>query len=130
MKIKKVETVAQEKNRVEVIINRKPYTIIAEEKQEYLLSLAEYVNEHMQEITKANPYLSQERAAVLTALNLCDTYFKLQKSSEELEKQVVSYSKELGRSEAKMKKLQDEMNMLKEQTEKKEQEMLDMIDRM
>ncbi len=121
---------AEEKNRVEVTINRKPYTIIAEETQEYLLSLAEYVNEHMQEITKANPYLSQERAAVLTALNLCDTYFKLQKSSEELEKQVVSYSKELGRSEAKLRKLQDEINVLKEETRKKEQEMLDMIDRM
>jgi cell division protein ZapA len=69
------------KNRVEVRISGKEYTIIGNESDEYIQKIALYVDRKMSEITKSNNNLSTSMVAVLTAVNLADELYKLNEES-------------------------------------------------
>ena len=71
------------KNRVEVRIAGKEYTIIGNESDEYIQKIALYVDRKMGEITTSNNNLSTSMVAVLTALNLADELYKLNEESIE-----------------------------------------------
>jgi len=92
-----------DKNRVEVRIAGKEYILVGTATDEYIQKIALYVDKKMNEIMKSNHKLSTAMAAVLTALNVADDYFKSLKNSEDLEK--------------KLKRVQEHLDILKDENE-------------
>lgn len=68
------------KNKVEVRIYGKEFTLKGEEPIEYLHKVAHYVDKKMAEISKNSVRMSAATTAILSAVNLADDYFKLQLS--------------------------------------------------
>jgi len=79
-------------NKVTVRINGQEYNMVGKEPKEYLLKVASYVDDKMQEVVEANPSLSTAMAAVLTTLNIADELFKC---SYELDEVNTKYKKPL-----------------------------------
>ena len=68
-----------ESNKVKVIIFGQSYTIDGDAPKEYILQLAEYLNEKMEEIRRNSSVTNPTQIAILAALNITDEYFQLQK---------------------------------------------------
>jgi len=92
------------KNKVEVRIAGKDYTLVGIESDEYMQKIALYIDRKMTEIMRVNSKLSTSMASVLTAVNVADDYFKARES-------VVSLSTE-------NKNAQDEILRLKEENKR------------
>ncbi len=75
---------AQKKD-IPVIINGKVYTLSGYESEEYLQSIAMYINNKITECKSSEHYrkLNTEYQGVLLALNIADDYFKAKKQVEE-----------------------------------------------
>ena len=74
-----------QKNDIPVIINGKVYTLSGYESEEYLQSIALYINNKISECKSSEHYrkLSPEYQSVLLALNIADDYFTVKKQAEE-----------------------------------------------
>ena len=74
-----------QKNDIPVIINGKVYTVSGYESEEYLQSIAMYINNKITECKSSEHYrkLNAEYQGVLLALNIADDYFKVKKQAEE-----------------------------------------------
>lgn len=74
-----------QKHDISVVINGKVYTLSGYESEEYLQSIAMYINNKMTECKGSEHYrkLSPEYQSVLLALNIADDYFKAKKQAEE-----------------------------------------------
>lgn len=74
-----------QKNDIPVIINGKVYTLSGYESEEYLQSIAMYINNKITECKSSEHYrkLNAEYQGVLLALNIADDYFKVKKQAEE-----------------------------------------------
>ncbi|MBQ3426067.1 MAG: cell division protein ZapA [Clostridia bacterium] len=70
-------------NKVNITINSRVYTVVADEEESYIKSLCEYVNDKVNTVLREGSHVMGERPIVLAALNICDEYFKLLNSSEE-----------------------------------------------
>ncbi|MDE7367979.1 MAG: cell division protein ZapA [Lachnospiraceae bacterium] len=77
-----------QKNDIPVIINGKVYTLSGYESEEYLQSIAMYINNKITECKSSEHYrkLNAEYQGVLLALNIADDYFKIRKQAEESNK--------------------------------------------
>lgn len=77
-------------SRVKVNIYGNEYSILGEAEPEYILKLAEYINNRMKEIGKTITNGNITQIAILTALNIADEYFQLQEKkgdiTDEMEK--------------------------------------------
>lgn len=62
------------------IFGRK-YKIKGVEDESYIRSVAKYVNDRMLEVSKAASFPSQDRLAVLAALNIADELFQQRRAS-------------------------------------------------
>jgi cell division protein ZapA len=71
-------------NRVTVEIYNEEYIVKGEENSDYIQMLAAYVDRRMRMVKQRNPNLSNQRVAVLTALNLADELNKLQEDYDQL----------------------------------------------
>lgn len=80
-------------NRLTVKINGMEYTLKGEEKEEYLLKLASYVDKKLKSIMDINPRLDTTSAAVLTAVNTIDEVFKQRQAYEEIAKEKEEFKK-------------------------------------
>lgn len=76
------------KNKVEVRIAGKDYTLVGVESDEYIQKIALYIDRKMGEITRQYNKLSTSLTAVLTALNVADDYFKVTESEAGLKKEI------------------------------------------
>lgn len=92
------------KNKVEVKIAGKDYTIVGTESEEYIQRVGLYIDRKMNEVMRSNNKLSTSLAAVLTAMNVADDFFKCHENES-------NYKKEA-------KKLQEELESLKEEKNK------------
>ncbi len=108
-----------EKNKIDVRIRGRQYTISAQEPEEYIFKICAYLDKKLGEIMDYNPRLSMDMAAVLTALNLADLHFKAQKTESELRGQVMSYDAKLEEAEQDKKRLQAQIEVLKSELERK-----------
>lgn len=74
-----------QKNDIPVVINGKVYTLSGYESEEYLQSIAMYINNKITECKSSEHYrkLNPEYQSVLLALNIADDYFKAKKQVEE-----------------------------------------------
>lgn len=93
------------RNKVIVRINGAEYTLMGEETEDYLFSIANYVDKKVREILYSNPKHSTTSAAVLTSLTLTNDLFKIKNELEMAKKSVKE-------PEEKSKKLQNEYNEL------------------
>jgi cell division protein ZapA len=71
-------------NRVTVEIYNEEYVVKGEENSDYIQMLAAYVDRRMKMVKQRNSNLSNQRVAVLTALNLADELNKLQEDYDQL----------------------------------------------
>ncbi len=101
------------KNKVYVRICGKDYTIVGAESEEYIQRVAFYLDKKMSEVFKANEKLSTSMAAVLTAINMADDYFKNSDSLDNLRDQVNDYIKELDDLGSQLKQQKEENESLK-----------------
>ena len=85
------------KNKTQVIIAGKIYTLSGYESEEYLQKVAAYLNGKITEFRGMDGYhrLSQEMRSIIMNLNIADDYFKVRKKIEELEEELSEKEKEL-----------------------------------
>jgi cell division protein ZapA len=79
-----------DKTKVDVLIAGKPYTIVGSEPDEYIQRVGLYVDKKMNDVMRTNAKLSTSIAAVLTALNIADDYFKAHENEMEFKKEILS----------------------------------------
>ena len=75
------------RNKIEVSIGGKNYTMVAVEDEDYVRRCAALVDKQLQEVMSGSR-LPQVDAAVLAAMNVADLYLKEQEVSENLRRQV------------------------------------------
>lgn len=85
------------KNKTQVIIAGKIYTLSGYESEEYLQRVAAYLNGKISEIQNLEGYyrMSSELKGILLDLNTADDYFKMKKKVEELEQELSQKDKEI-----------------------------------
>lgn len=85
------------KNKTQVIIAGKIYTLSGYESEEYLQKVAAYLNTRITEFKNMDSYhkLSPDMRNILLNLNTADDYFKMKKKVEDLERELSEKDKEL-----------------------------------
>lgn len=97
----------ENKSKYVVKIGDVDYQIVSDEPYDYVMKIAEFVNEKVDRLKKQSSKMSNQMAAVLSCINIADEYFKLKKTEDELIKNVVEYTD-------KIEKLEIELAALKE----------------
>ena len=77
-------------NRVTMTICGDEYTLVADEKAEYMEKVGRLVDEKMSQLME-QARVGRSDAAVLTAINLADELYKAQEASENLRRQLKTY---------------------------------------
>ena len=85
------------KNKTEVLIDGKIYTLSGYESEEYLQRVATYINNKLAELKKLDGYarLSQELKSILLELNVADDYFKAKNQVELVEDELAQKDQDL-----------------------------------
>ena len=85
------------KNKTEVLIDGKIYTLSGYESEEYLQRVATYINNKLAELKKLDGYarLSQELKSILLELNVADDYIKAKNQVEMVEEELAQKDQEL-----------------------------------
>jgi len=96
-----------DKTRVDVLIAGKTFTISGFESDEYIQRVGLYVDRKMTEVLKSNNTLSTAIAAVLTALNIADDYFKAHENELNFKKEIITSKLEIERLLGENKELED-----------------------
>ena len=104
----------EKKTKVNVRIFNNDYTLVGVESAEYIHKVCFTVDKKMREIA-ANPALKPLKISVLTAINICDEYYKtkymLDRANEELKK----CRDEINELRAGCKALEEENRFFKEE---------------
>ena len=87
----------RDRNKTEVLIDGKIYTLSGYESEEYLQRVATYINNKLAELKKLDGYarLSQELKSILLELNVADDYFKAKNQVEMVEEELAQKDQEL-----------------------------------
>ena len=85
------------KNKIQVLIGGKIYTISGFESEDYLQKVSAYLNNKISEVRSAEGYqrMSSDMRSLLLDLNVADDYFKLKKQADQLGEQITAKDKEL-----------------------------------
>lgn len=68
-----------EDSRVKVSIFGQAYTINGDAPRDYILQLADYINQKMEQVSTYSADINPTQVAILAALNVADEYFQLKK---------------------------------------------------
>lgn len=104
-------------SKVTVKINGSEYTLMGDETEDYLFSIANYVDKKIKETLQSNPRHSTTSSAVLTAITLADDLFRLKKQLEETKKSANEPEKQLVALREEYDKLKGENLQLQSQLE-------------
>ena len=85
-------------NQLRVNIFGAEYVLKATENQDEIIKIAEYVDQKMKEIDRAQAINSNAKIAILAALNIAEELFQNQRYQERLIEQVNKDSQKLNRS--------------------------------
>lgn len=105
----------EKRTRTKVKIGRSEYVISSTADDAYVLSIADYVDKKLDELTRADRRLSASMAAILTAVNIADEFFRCKEDGETLRGQILQYADEAGSLKAQTQKLQAENKRLLEE---------------
>lgn len=100
------------KNKIEVRIGGKEYTLVGVESEEYMQRVALYIDKKMVEIMRLNSKLSTAMASVLTAVNVADDYFKAHENAESQKLELKRIREELDKAREANQRLADENTVL------------------
>jgi len=84
------------KNKITVELCDKEFSLLSDESDEYVKSLAKEINTMIQETAYKNLRISKADAAVLTCLDLCDQNRKLTENNDNMRKTISEYIDEIG----------------------------------
>ncbi len=86
----------KKRNDVKVVIGGKQYNMGGYESEEYLQSIASYINSKTDELKQNGgfPKLDSDIVNILLQINIADDYFKVKKSQEEIEREYSEKQKE------------------------------------
>ena len=112
-----------ERNKLEVKIQGRQYTIVANEPDEYIYKIASYVDKKISEVCEMNARLSTDMASVLAAINIADENFKAQQSEDNLRRQVLEYVDEAKKADERYRALELENRELALKLKEKEDEL-------
>jgi cell division protein ZapA len=103
-------------NRVTVTIGTQSYTLVAQEDHLYVQQIAAFVNQELSQVVEQGS-LSSADAAILTAVNITDKYFKEREAADNLRRQLKEYlddgsrlKKELSDAKREIFRLQNSKN--------------------
>lgn len=82
-------------DKVTIRIKDTEYAIRGSDDREQILKAAEYVNKKLREISEFRKELSEDKKAILTALDIAGDYFQLIKEKEVLLAEINNRSKRL-----------------------------------
>jgi len=82
-------------DKVTIKIKDTEYAIRGSDDREQILKAAEYVDKKLREISKFKKELSEDKKAILTALDIAGDYFQLIKEKEVLLAEISNKSKRL-----------------------------------
>jgi len=85
-------------NQLRVNIFGAEYVLKSDENQEYVVEIANYVDQKMREIDRSQAINSNLKVAILAALNIADELFQSKKYRERLLDQLGEESRKLNRS--------------------------------
>lgn len=104
------------KNKIAVRIAGKEYTLMGVESEAYLQKVALYIDKKMNEIIRVNSKLSTSMAAVLTAINVADDFFKSYENEFNLKKDLKRANDELTRLREQNQRLAAENSLLNDKS--------------
>ena len=81
--------------KVEIIIGDRKYAIRGSDDREQIVRVATYVDRKLKEATNAQQGLSDDRTAILTALDIAGDYFQLIREKEDFLTEINNRSKRL-----------------------------------
>lgn len=81
--------------KVEIIIGDRKYAIRGSDDRELILGVAAYVDQKLKEVTNSQKGLSNDKTAVLAALDIAGDYFQIIKEKEDLLAEVNNRSQRL-----------------------------------
>ena len=86
----------KKRNDIKVVIGGKQYNMGGYESEEYLQSIASYINAKMNQLKNSGgvPKLDSDIASILLQINIADDYFKIKKIQEETEQEYSEKQKE------------------------------------
>lgn len=105
-----------QRNRVVVKIAGKDYSLIGKESDEYIQKVGLYIDRKMNEIIRSNNKLSTSMAAVLTAVNIADDFFKVSESESNLKKDLTQAKSEISKLKQEKGTLKQENAVLSEKS--------------
>lgn len=105
----------EKRTRVKVRIGKVDYIISSASDEGYVRSVANFVDKKLDELTRADKRLSTSMAAILTAVNIADEFFRTKEDGETLRGQLLQYADEAGALKAQNQKLQMENRRLLEE---------------
>ena len=100
------------KNKVVIRISGKDYTLVGVESDEYIQKVGLYIDKKMNEILIRNSTLSTSLAAVLTAINVADDFFKSRENVFLIRKEKEDMREELERLRSENTQLKEDNNGL------------------
>ena len=114
----------KKRNDVKVVIGGKQYNMGGYESEEYLQSIASYINSKTEELKQQGGYpkLDSDIVNVLLQINIADDYFKLKRTQEEIDrdynekqKENVDLKREIIGLQAKLETYEQETRIMKEE---------------
>ncbi|MCF6461624.1 cell division protein ZapA [Clostridium sp. Cult3] len=109
------------KNKIDVLIDGRNFTVIGDGSGEYIRGLAAFVDEKIKEMSSKNDKLSASMAATLAALNITDELYKTKKELNSLKnearapmEQYDTLVKQLEEAKIKIEKLENSCNTYKD----------------
>lgn len=99
--------------KIKVVVADRPFLLTSSEPEEYVLKVAESVDEQIRQAAEAS-HVSTLDAAVMCALNLADNIFKEQGASEHLRQQVKQYLDEVNQLKQELSEAKREIYRLQQ----------------
>lgn len=110
-------------NKVRFTVCSSSYVVASEESEEYVLSLAEQLDQEMKDIMAATPSASVSTAAVVAALGYLDEMHKALRAADNMRNQIRDYLEDAAKAQAaaeeagrEVERLRRELRCLKAQS--------------
>ena len=104
------------KNKIKLTICNMPCSLISDDTEDYVLSVGKEVEKAIEDITRQNGWASTAMAAVIAALNFCDSSHKANETADHLRAQVKDYVEELETARKREQALTAELEALRART--------------
>ena len=108
------------KNKIKLTICNMPCSLISDDTEDYVLSVGKEVEKAIEDITRQSDRASTTMAAIITALNFCDSAHKANEDADHLRVQVKDYVEELEAARKREQELTTELEALRARTAENE----------